>query len=64
LLAKQQGQEFYSLACFINQANALYITDAKNYTTNGELRIYNLDQGKVIKQIPTGIIPGSLLWIK
>jgi hypothetical protein len=64
LLAKQQGQEFYSLACFINQSNTLYITDAKNYTSNGELLIYNLDQGKVVKQISAGIIPGSLLWIK
>ncbi len=64
LLAKQQGQEFYSLACFNNQANTLYIADAKNYTSNGELLIYNLNQGKVIKEIPTGIIPSSLLWIK
>lgn len=64
LLAKQQGQEFYGLACFKNQANTLYITDAKNYTSNGELLIYNLDQSKVVKQIQTGIIPGSLIWIK
>jgi hypothetical protein len=64
LLAKQQGQEFYGLYCFNNQANSLYITDAKNYTSNGELLIYNLNQGKVIKEIPTGIIPSSLLWIK
>lgn len=63
-LAKTQGQEFYALGLPNSTSNQLYISDAKNYTANGEVLIFDLEQQKVIKNIPAGIIPGSFLWIQ
>lgn len=63
-LAKSQGQELYALGLPNSTSNQLYISDAKNYTANGEVLIFDLEQQKVIKNIPAGIIPSSFLWIQ
>ena len=63
-LPKTQGQEFYALGLPIGSSNQLFISDANNYTANGEVLIFDLDQQKVIKKISAGIIPSSLLWIQ
>jgi YVTN family beta-propeller protein len=38
----------------------IYVTDAKDYMSSGEVRIYNLDSKQLENTISTGIIPGGV----
>lgn len=50
---------FYAM----NILNAeLYATDAKDFSSEGDLKIYNLGSGQLIETITTGIIPGQVVF--
>jgi len=40
--------------------NELYATDAKDFSSEGDLKIFNLSSGAVLETITTGIIPGDI----
>jgi hypothetical protein len=40
----------------------LYITDAKDYQSEGELKIFNPVTGVEVQSLETGIIPGSVVF--
>ncbi|MEN8186144.1 MAG: DUF5074 domain-containing protein [Bacteroidota bacterium] len=40
----------------------LYATDAKDYVSEGELKIYDLASGTLTETIPTGIVPGDIVF--
>lgn len=49
---------------FVDEANELfYISDAKDYTNTGEIHIYKND-GSKIGSYKTGIIPGSIAFVR
>ncbi len=40
--------------------NKMYVTDAKDYASNGSISIYNLDTKELEKTFTTGLIPGGV----
>ena len=48
---------FYSMTTYYGD---MYTTDAKDYNSEGELKIFNLASGTLLETIPAGIIPGSV----
>lgn len=46
--------------CVVAKDDYVFVTDAKTYTSIGELRIYNLDSKQLENTISTGIIPGGV----
>jgi YVTN family beta-propeller protein len=40
--------------------NELYATDAKDFSSEGDLKIFNLSSGAALETITTGIIPGDI----
>ena len=45
---------------FIANDDYIYVTDAKDYASSGEVRIYNIDSKQLENTIATGIIPASV----
>ncbi len=50
---------FYSMATYYGD---MYATDAKDFNSEGELKIFNLASGTLLETIPAGIIPGSVVF--
>ncbi len=59
---KQKNHTFYSL-WYIQQKKWLAVTDAANFTTNGQVLIYDT-QANLLATIPVGIIPGFVMYKK
>ncbi|MGB5393536.1 MAG: DUF5074 domain-containing protein [Lutimonas sp.] len=56
-----QGIEgyFYSMNAFNGN---LYVTDAKDYQSEGELKIFSASTGAELETLMTGVIPGSVVF--
>ncbi len=50
---------FYSMATYYGY---MYATDAKDYNSEGELKVFSLADGSLLETIQTGIIPGSVVF--
>jgi len=50
---------FYSMTIYYGD---MYATDAKDYNSEGELKIFNIASGALLETIGTGIIPGSVVF--
>ena len=59
---KQGNHTFYAL-WYIKEKNWIVVTDAKDFTTPGQVLVYN-SQANLLYTIPVGIIPGYVLYKK
>ncbi len=59
---KQHSHTFYALE-YINAKNWIVVTDARDFTTNGNVLIYDRS-GNLLMTLPVGIIPGFVLYKK
>jgi len=50
---------FYALKAFNGE---LYATDAKNFQSEGTLKVFSLSSSALIETIETGIIPGTIIF--
>jgi len=50
---------FYSMTV---QNGELYATDAADFVSEGTLRVFNVNSGALLESIPTGIVPGQVVF--
>ena len=42
--------------------NELFATDAKDFSSEGDLKIFDLNSGVLLETVKTGIIPGDIVF--
>jgi hypothetical protein len=59
---KQQERRFYALK-IDEQTNKIYLSDAKDFLVAGSVLEYS-SAGKLLKEYPSGVIPGDFLFLR